>query len=196
MRIFSGLLSATMRWAEAPNARWYLGGVSCTESAFFPIPPDVLLIPMVLARPDDAWRLAWLTTWTAVLGSLLGYAMGFYGIELLLPYLQEWGYMAKFEEAKSFFAEYGIWAVLIGSFTPIPFKVFTVTAGVMDMALLPFILVAFFGRAKRFYLVAAIMKYGGVRALPIMQKYSDAMGWLFVFVAIVGLIVWNSVKSV
>lgn len=196
MKLFSGLLAATMRWAEAPNARWYLGGVSCTESAFFPIPPDVLLMPMVLARPDDAWRLAWLTTWTSVLGALLGYALGYFAIELLMPYLQEWGYVGKLEQAKAFFADYGIWAVFLGAFTPLPFKVITVTAGMLDMSLLPFVLVALLGRGQRFFLIAGVMKYGGVRALPIMQKYADALGWLVVSAVIIGLVIWNSVKSV
>lgn len=194
MNLFSALLKATMNWAEKPNAKYYLGGVSCAESAFFPIPPDVLLIPMTLARPDEAWRLAWLTTWTAVIGSLLGYAIGNLAIDMLLPYLEQWGYQATYLQAKDFFAEYGIWAVLIGSFTPIPFKVFTITAGAMNMALLPFIIIAFIGRAKRFYIVAAIMKYGGVRALPIMQKYSDALGWAFVTLTVVGIMVWQIMK--
>lgn len=195
MKLFSGLLSATMRWAESPHAHYYLGGVSSSEAAFFPIPPDVLLIPMVLARPDEAWRLAWLTTWTAVLGALLGYAIGYYGIELLLPYIQAWGYGDAYVQAKTFVAEYGVWALLVGSFSPIPFKVFTITAGATDMSLLPFVMVAFIGRAKRFYVVAAVMKYGGVRALPIMQKYSDAMGWTFVAMVVVGLVIWNIVKT-
>jgi membrane protein YqaA with SNARE-associated domain len=195
MNIFSGLLKGTMNWAEKPNAKYYLGGVSCAESAFFPIPPDVLLIPMTLARPDDAWRLAWLTTWTAVVGSLLGYLIGYLAIDLLLPYFEPWGYMSTYQQAKDFFAEYGIWAVLIGSFTPIPFKLFTITAGAMDMSLLPFIAIAFIGRAKRFYLVAAIMKYGGVRALPIMQKYADAMGWTFVALTVVGVLLWQIMKT-
>jgi membrane protein YqaA with SNARE-associated domain len=184
-----------MRWAEKPHANYYLGGVSCTESAFFPIPPDVLLIPMTLAKPDEAWRLAWLTTWTAVLGSLLGYAIGHFLIELLLPHFDQWGYSETYQHAKDFIAEYGVWGLLIGSFTPIPFKVFTITAGATDMSLLPFVAIAFLGRAKRFYLVAAIMKYGGVRALPIMQKYSDAMGWTLIALVAIGVLVWQIIKT-
>lgn len=195
MNLFSGLLKGTMNWAEKPNARYYLGAVSCAESAFFPIPPDVLLIPMALARPDAAWRLAWLATWTAVIGSILGYAIGYLAIELLLPYFEQWGYQETYLKAKGFFAEYGILAVLIGSFTPIPFKLFTISAGAMDVALVPFILIAFIGRAKRFYLVAAIMKYGGVRALPIMQKYADAIGWTFVALTLLGIVVWQIIKT-
>lgn len=193
--IFSWLFTATMHWAQKPNAKWYLGGVSCTEAAFFPIPPDVILIPMILANPDQAWRLAWLTTWTAVVGSLLGYTIGYVAIDLLLPYFEQWGYTTIYFEAKQFFAEYGVWAVLIGSFTPIPFKVFTITAGAMDMALLPFVLIAFLGRAKRFYLVAAAMKYGGVKALPILQKYTDALGWSMVVLAVLAVMVWQLLKS-
>jgi len=188
MNIFSSLLNNTMRWAEHPHAKRYLGTVSCTEAAFFPIPPDVLLIPMTLARPDDAWRLAWLTTWTAVVGSLLGYTIGYLAIDLLLPYIQQWGYLDAYQKAKDFVAEYGAWALLVGSFSPIPFKVFTITAGATDMSLLPFVLVAFIGRAKRFYLVAAAMKYGGVKAMPILQKYSDALGWTFMgMIALLGM---------
>jgi membrane protein YqaA with SNARE-associated domain len=191
MNIFSSLLNKTMGWAQHPHAKRYLAGVSCTEAAFFPIPPDVLLIPMTLARPQDAWRLAWLATWTAVVGSLLGYAIGYLAIDFLLPYFEQWGYQETYLKAKDFFTEYGIWAVLIGSFTPIPFKIFTVTAGAMDMALLPFILIAFVGRAKRFYIVAAIMKYGGVRAMPILQKYTDALGWMFVGLIVLGMLIWQ-----
>lgn len=194
MNIFSGLFIKTMHLAQHPKAKWYLAGVSSSEAAFFPIPPDVLLIPMILAKPVDAWRLAWLTTWTAVLGSLLGYAIGFFAIEWLLPYIHDWGYADTYQQAKDFFAEYGVWAVLVGSFTPIPFKVFTITAGAMDMSLLPFVAIAFFGRAKRFYLVAAAMKYGGVKALPLIQKYTDALGWTFVALTVVAVLLWQFFK--
>lgn len=193
MKLFSRLLALTMRWADSSRAHWYLGGVSCAESAFFPIPPDVLLVPMVLAQPQSAWRLAWLATWTATMGALLGYAMGYYAIEWLLPYIEQWGYLSTFDKAKTFFDDYGIWAVFIGSFTPIPFKLFTITAGAMNMALLPFLVIALLGRAKRFYVVAAIMKYGGVRALPIMQRYADALGWLFVVVLLFGVLLWKGI---
>jgi membrane protein YqaA with SNARE-associated domain len=191
MNVFSILLAKMMIWAEHRHAQRYLAGVSFTESAFFPIPPDVIMIPMILARPDRAWALAWLTTWTSVLGSLLGYAIGFLAIDLLMPYIQSLGYEAVYQQAKTFVADYGVWALLIGSFTPIPFKVFTITAGATDMALLPFVLIAMLGRAKRFFLVAAVAKYGGVRALPMMQKYADAMGWLMIGLLLVGWLVWS-----
>lgn len=191
MNIFSGLFNWTMQRATHPHARGYLAGVSFTESAFFPIPPDVLLVPMTLANPKAAWSLAWLTTWTSVAGGLLGYAIGALAIDLLLPYLQQMGYGDAYEQARSFVSQYGAWALLVGSFTPIPFKVFTVTAGATDMALLPFVLVAFLGRAKRFYLVAAVMKYGGVRALPLIQKYTDALGWTFMGLLALGVLWWQ-----
>lgn len=191
MNVFSILLARMMLWAEHQHAQRYLAGVSFTESAFFPIPPDVIMIPMILARPDRAWALAWLTTWTSVLGSMLGYAIGYLAIDLLMPYILSLGYEATYLNAKEFVAEYGVWALLIGSFTPIPFKVFTITAGATDMALLPFVLIAFLGRAKRFYLVAAVTKYGGVRALPLMQKYADAMGWVMMGSLLISWALWS-----
>jgi membrane protein YqaA with SNARE-associated domain len=113
-----------------------------------------------------------------------------------MPYLQEWGYVSTLELAKDYFAQYGIWAVYLGAFTPIPFKLITIAAGALDMALLPFVLIAFLGRGQRFFIVAAVMKYGGVRALPMMHKYADAIGWLVVIVVIIGLVIWNYVKTV
>jgi membrane protein YqaA with SNARE-associated domain len=191
MNLFSALLNRMMLWAEHQHAKAYLAVVSFTESAFFPIPPDVIMIPMILARPTQTWQLAWLTTWTSVLGSLLGYAIGFMAIDALMPYILSLGYETAYLNAKAFVLEYGVWALLIGSFTPIPFKVFTITAGATDMALLPFVVIAALGRAKRFYLVAAVAKYGGVRALPMMQKYADAMGWLMIGLLLIAWLWWS-----
>lgn len=190
MNLFSGMLAGMLRWAEHRHAKRYLAGVSLTEAAFFPIPPDVIMIPMILAHPARAWALAWLTTWTSVVGSVLGYAIGYFAIDLLMTHIIALGYEPAYLSAKAFVAEYGVWGLLIGSFTPIPFKVFTVTAGAMEMQLLPFILIAFLGRAKRFYLVAAVAKYGGARALPIMQKYADALGWMTVALIVLIGVVW------
>jgi membrane protein YqaA with SNARE-associated domain len=129
MKIFSPLYDRALHWSRHPHAERYLAGVSFAESSFFPIPPDVLLAPMTLARPERWWRLAALTTVTSVLGGLLGYLIGYVAIEAVTPLLHRVGYWEHFETAHDWFERYGFWAIFAAGFTPIPYKVFTIAAG-------------------------------------------------------------------
>jgi len=176
-----------MQWSRHRHAPWYLGGMSFAESSFFPIPPDVMLAPMCLANPDKAWRFAWITTITSVLGGLLGYAIGALAFDAISPWLQEqpryWnGYLA----ALDWFATWGVLAVFIAGFSPIPYKVFTVAAGVLSMALIPFALASVVGRGARFFLVAALMRWGGARMEAQLHKYVDRLGWATVGLLVLG----------
>ncbi|MBF6056845.1 MULTISPECIES: YqaA family protein [Thiomicrorhabdus] len=177
MKLFSKLYDRVLSWSKHPKAQWYLGGMSFAESSFFPIPPDVMLMPMSLARPEKAFFYAWITTIFSLLGGLLGYALGFWLMDVLLPILDSAGYGPKLAQAQTFFDEYGVWVVFIAGFSPVPYKVFTISAGASAMALLPFIIASFIGRGARFFLVAAAMRWGGKRFEDSLRKWVDAIGW-------------------
>jgi membrane protein YqaA with SNARE-associated domain len=189
--IFSRLYLMTLRWAGHRRAPWLLGTLSFAESSFFPIPPDVMLAPMVLARPRHAWRLALLTTVTSVLGGLAGYAIGRFGLELLLPLLAQFDMMPAYLEARAWFEAWGFWVVLIAGFSPIPYKVFTVAAGAMVLPLLPFTLASIVGRGSRFFLVAALIAWGGPRVEPLLRPYIDRIGWATVGLLAVAIVVFQ-----
>lgn len=181
MKLFSPLYARAMQWARHPRAPWYLGGLSFAESSFFPIPPDVMLAPMSLARPDRAIWLATLTTLTSVAGGVLGYFIGLFAFEMISPLLEDGGrYADSFELAKQWFADWGFWAVFAAGFSPIPYKVFTITAGVLSMAFLPFVAASFIGRGARFYLVALLMAWGGPAMEDKLHRWVDWLGWLTV----------------
>jgi membrane protein YqaA with SNARE-associated domain len=191
MRIFSPLYDRVMSWSRHRHAPWYLGGLSFAESSFFPIPPDVMLAPMCMANPRQAWRLATLTTVTSVLGGLAGYAIGVFAFDLIQPLMAEGSrYQTAFAQAKEWFDEWGAWAVFIAGFSPIPYKVFTIAAGVLSMALLPFTLASLVGRGGRFFLVAALMAWGGERMEATLRTYVDRLGWVMLLL-IAAVVVWS-----
>jgi len=183
MKLFSPLYSRAMAWSRHPRAPWYLGGLSFAESSFFPVPPDVMLAPMCLAMPSRAWYFALLTTLTSVAGGLFGYAIGYYAFDVLQPWLQESKYWPAYQTAVEWFGRWGFWAVFIAGFSPIPYKVFTIAAGALSMALLPFTAASLIGRGLRFFLVAGLMAWGGARMEAMLHRYVDRLGW-----ALIGLI--------
>ena len=185
MRLFSHLYGRVMRWAEHRHAQWYLGGLSFAESSFFPIPPDVMLAPMALARPERAWRLAALTTLASVLGGMFGYLIGQFAFELIEPWVQAAGYGDKYQQVVAWFEEWGVWTIFVAGFSPIPYKLFTIAAGVTSMAFLPFVLASAVGRGARFFIVAGLMKWGGSRMEAVLRRYVDWLGWALVAVVVI-----------
>jgi len=139
-------------------------------------PPDVMLAPMTLANPDRWWRLALLTTVASVLGGLLGYCIGYFGIDAVTPYLEKWGYIDSLERARSWFAEYGFWAIFIAGFSPIPYKVFTIAAGAVGMLLPLFVFASLVGRGARYLLVAGLVRAGGPKLEQNLRKHVDRLG--------------------
>ncbi|HJP03697.1 MAG: hypothetical protein CL799_10225 [Chromatiales bacterium] len=192
MNLFSRLFELVLRWSRHPKAPWYLGGLSFAESSFFPIPPDVMLMPMVVAQPDKAWRFATITTVTSVLGGLAGFLIGMLAIDAIMPLLQELGYWDAYERSQLWFKEWGFWAVLAAGFSPIPYKIFTIAAGAMGMPVIPFFFASLAGRASRFYLVAGLLSWGGPRVEVTLRRYVDAVGWMVVVLIIVGYFVVRS----
>ncbi len=174
-----------MQWAQHQGAVYWLALVSFTESAFFIVPPDVLLAPMSLAKPHKAWHYASLTTIMSVLGGLLGYAIGVFAFEKISPWLLQSHYAHAFEMTQRWFSEWGFWAILVAGFTPIPYKIFTISAGVAGMALIPFTLGSFLARGARFFLVAGLMRWGGAPFEAKLKQWMDRLGWGMI--AIIGL---------
>lgn len=191
MRLFSPLYARAMQWSRHRHAPVYLGTMSFAESSFFPVPPDVMLAPMCLARPERAWRFALLTTLTSVAGGLAGYAIGYFAFEALAPWLQTTKYWVSYQTAVQWFGDYGFWAVFIAGFSPIPYKVFTIAAGALSMALPPFTLASIIGRGARFYLVAGLMKWGGARMEAALHRYVDRLGWAMVALIAAGLLLYQ-----
>ena len=191
MRIFSALYQRAMQWSRHRHAPWYLGGMSFAESSFFPIPPDVMLAPMSLANPSRAWRFALITTLASVAGGLFGYLIGLYGFDAIEPWLRTTKYWASYEIAVDWFERWGFWAVFIAGFSPIPYKVFTIAAGALSMALLPFTLASLVGRGARFFLVAGLMAWGGARMEAALHRTIDRLGWATVALVVVGAIVYH-----
>jgi len=188
MKLFSPLYRRAMQWSRHPHAPWYLGGLSFAESSFFPVPPDVMLAPMCLANPRRALAFALLTTLASVAGGLLGYAIGHFALDAVLPWLQESRYWPAYQTAVAWFDRWGVWAVFVAGFSPIPYKVFTIAAGALSMALLPFTLASIVGRGLRFFLVASLMAWGGARMEAMLSRYVDRLGWATVALIAVGAI--------
>ena len=189
MRFLHLLYDWTMQLANNPRAIWLLGFVSFIEAIFFPIPPDVLLIPMILANIKKAWLYAFVTTITSVIGGLVGYAIGYLAYEQIAePLLLSLGKQAAMSLFSSSINENGFLIVLTAGISPIPFKVVSVMSGFTQMPVFVFLLSALLGRATRFFVVATLLKYYGETIKSFIETY---LGWLFLF--FIALIVLGTV---
>lgn len=186
MGLFSSLYKRVMQWSRHQYATYWLALVSFTESSCFLIPPDVMLAPMTLAKPEKAWFYAGLTTITSVLGGLLGYFIGSFAFQFIEPWLISLHYMEAFHLAENWFEQWGLWAILLAGFTPIPYKVFTIASGTLGMALIPFVIGSTIGRGARFFLVAGLMRWGGTKLEAQLHIWIDRIGWATVILGIIG----------
>ena len=168
----------TMRLADHPNAMWALAAVAFIESSVFPIPPDVIMIPMVLARPHKAWLIATVALAASVIGGLLGYAIGALAFDQLgQPILAAMGKTDAMAEFNQRFNDVGFWAVLTAGMTPFPYKVITIMSGWTGMPLGTFIATSILARGLRFFIVAALLwKFGA----PIRDFIERRLGLMFV----------------
>jgi len=192
MRLFTSLYDRCMAWARHRYAVWYLAGLSFSESSFFPIPPDVMLAPMSMARPDRAMRYAALTTLMSVLGGLFGYFIGVFAFEAIEPWLQQSHYWDKYLHATVWFKEWGFWAILVAGFSPIPYKVFTIAAGTLLMSLPLFVIGSALGRGGRFFLVAGLLAWGGPAMEKNLRVYVEWLGWLVVIAAVLAFLYFRN----
>lgn len=166
-RIYARLLSL----AETPAAPWWLAVVAFAESSVFPLPPDALLVPMVIARPARAWRIGLIATAGRVLGGLLGYAIGFWLFDVVArPLLRLYHYDAAFARFQASYARWGVWVILLKGLTPIPFKLVTIASGAARFNLPTFVLASIVTRGARFFLEAALLKVWGDRARVFIER--------------------------
>lgn len=182
----------TLAWAEHPQATVALFAIAVIEASVFPVPPDVLLLLMALSRPESSFRLAAITTAGSTLGAALGYAIGmFLFVALAQPVLEFYHAMDAFNQVQLKFNEWGVLYVAIAAFSPIPFKIITIAAGAFDLAFIPFILTALLARAARFYMEAAMMRWGGERLRNLVEQHFQLLTAV-VAIAVVGgfLLLW------
>ncbi|PFG63359.1 membrane protein YqaA with SNARE-associated domain [Thioclava sp. ES.031] len=177
----------TMARASHPHAMWYLAAVAFIEASVFPIPPDVLMIPMILARPWAAWRIALVATLSSVAGGCLGYLIGYGFMDAIgKPVLDFYGKADDFNTLAARFNEMGGWAVLIAGVTPFPYKVITIFAGATNLSPALFLGVSFIARALRFFVVAGLLWKFGEPIKTFIERWLGPLFTIFVILLIGG----------
>jgi membrane protein YqaA with SNARE-associated domain len=175
--------------ADKPHAIWLMGAISFAESSVFPIPPDAMLIPMSLARPQRAWTFATLCTATSVVGGLFGYGIGAYLYDSVGQWLIHlYGYGDKMEAFRQAYAQYGSWIILLKGLTPIPYKIVTITSGFAGFNIALFVVCSIVARGTRFYLTAFLLNRYGMRARAIIEERLGLWVTVTVCVLVIGVI--------
>ncbi len=177
----------TLNLAAKQNALTWLFIISFIESSFFPIPPDIMIIPMVLATPKEAYKIAGVATIASVLGGYFGYFIGVYGFELIArPLLEFYGYMAQFAKFENYYHEYGAWIVFGAGITPFPYKIITIASGVVQLDLVVFTIASVIARGMRFYLIAWLLKRFGDPMKVFIEKNLNLLSVIFLLLLIGG----------
>ncbi len=180
----------TMGLASHPYAMLWLAAIAFVESSVFPLPPDILIIPMVLAAPTQAWRIVAVATIASVLGGLAGYAIGFFLFETIGRVIFEfYGYLEKFARFQNWYHEWGGWIVFAGGFSPIPYKVITIASGSVQLDLWTFTMVSVISRAGRFLIVAALLWKFGAPIRAFIERWLGPLTLLFVVFLVLGFVV-------
>ena len=178
--------------ASRPGALWALAAVSFAESSFFPIPPDAMLIPMTLARPDRGWRIAGVCTVASVLGGIVGYAIGYFLYETIGQWLiSVYSYQDAYAQFQESFARWGLWIILIKGLTPIPYKLVTIASGAAHFDLFTFVWASIVTRGVRFFLVAALLWKFGEPIRAFIEKRLTLLTWLFLIALVGGFIAFR-----
>ena len=182
-----------LKLATHRSAAACLSTISFIEAVFFPIPPDLLLVPMALATKAKAWWFAFLTTFWSVLGGLTGYLIGLYLFDSIgRGVIEFYGFYDEFSLMSTWYEKYGIWIVLVSGFLPIPYKIFTIASGVFGMSVIPFLLGSIIGRATRFFAVAGICFWLGDRVYGILQKYSGRGVVVISILLVAVFVIWTT----
>ena len=167
-KLYKNLLSA----AKHRHANRYLAIIAFSESSFFPIPPDVMLIPMVLAKPNDWWRIALTCTLFSVIGGIAAYFVGFFLFQLVaLPLLEFYNYQNKILEFNEMYHNWGGWVVFLAGLTPFPYKIITIASGMTQLNLALFIALSVLSRGLRFFAVSVLLYHFGDRIRALLEKY-------------------------
>ena len=186
MNVLKRTYNWTLEKAQHKNAKWYLSLISFAESSFFPIPPDILLIPMALASKANALFYAFICTLFSVLGGILGYAIGYFFYNSVGIYIVDFYHLENsFNIFESYYKEFGILIVLGAGITPFPYKFITIASGVFGLNIFLFIIVSIIGRGLRFYLIALLLYFFGEKIKLIIDKYFNILTIVF-FILLVG----------
>ncbi|MBC6943770.1 MAG: DedA family protein [Xanthomonadales bacterium] len=198
MRLFQPLYERALKWAAHRHAERYLGGLSFVEAIIFPVAPEIMLAPMVLARPHLWWRYATISLVWSMLGAFVGYALGHYAFDLLRPLLAQIGWASRLD---ALVLELGadvqshpwkaFWMLVLAGFVPVPLKIFTWASGIVGMPLLPFIGGMLIGRGKRVYLLAGVIRLGGARAEQALHRWIEWIGWALVVAVAAVIFYWR-----
>ena len=186
MNLLRSLYNWTLKKAEHKYSSWVLSIVSFAESSFFPIPPDILLIPMIIAKRTKAWTYAFICTLSSVFGGVVGYAIGFFLFNSIGILIVEFYHLTNsFNTFENYYKEYGMLIVLGAGFTPFPFKFITIASGVFSLNIFLFIFTAFIARGFRFYLLAILLFIFGEKIKFLIDKYFNILAVLF-FILLIG----------
>ncbi len=176
--MFKKLYNRVLIWAEHPFAVRSLMGLSFIEAFIFPIPPDIMLAPMTMAKPDKAWKYAFLTTLCSVIGGVIGYILGYWAAHLIAPpFFDMIGKGDSYHQMLAWFDNCDAWVIFVTAFIPMPFKIFTIAAGAMQINFIVFLLAAILARSVRFFLVCGIFKTGNKYFAEWISKWIDVVGW-------------------
>ncbi len=190
--MFRRLYEWILALAAKPSAPWALGAVAFAESSFFPVPPDAMLVPMAVSRPDRVWLYATVATLSSVAGGLVGYAIG----ALLYDSLGVWlfnlyGLTQKAETFRESYAAYGHWVILLKGLTPIPYKLVTITSGFAGYSLFWFTLLSIITRGARFFILAGLLGRYGVSIRAVLDRHLNVVAGLFAAVVILGFVAFR-----
>ncbi len=174
MALISRFYTQIVKWAGHRHAAYYLTGICIAESAILPFPPEILLAPMTIAKPQSSVKFAFLATIGSVIGAMFGYLIGNFAYDVVaLPIIEYFRLLTQFEEVSVLFQQYGLWIIFVAALIPLPFKLCTIMAGMTQMAFPAFILAALIGRGLRFNLVTCLSRYGGKIIEQKIVKFLD-----------------------
>ena len=190
MNLLRKLYDWTLEKSKDPKAPWFLAIISFSESSFFPIPPDIILIPMVIAKRAKAWFFAFICTLSSVLGGVAGYFIGYFFYLTIGEFIIElYSYQSEYSDFQSKYeGEIWLWFIFFAGLTPFPFKIITIASGALKINMISFVAIALVSRGLRFYLVATLLKFFGNYIKEYIDKYFNLFTFVFFILLIGGFI--------
>ena len=201
MKIFKPLYERALIWAAHPQAPIYLALLSFIEAIIFPVAPEIMLAPMVLAKREHWARYATISLAGSMVGAMIGYALGHYAFDFVRPLLADLGWLPKLDEWVTQLREdatlhpwAAFWTLVLGGFLPIPLKIFTWASGIVGVPLPAFFASMLVGRGKRVFLLAGLIRLGGKRAEEALHRWIEPVGWAAVALVVAVFIYFKFIR--